>query len=530
VLLHLITGRPGSVRDARKAGEHLGEVIARAMAADPAARYLDADAFLGALEAAAEQRFGAGWLLQAGASSIVAATGTAAVLAAGSPAGAGAATAAGTGHLAEQGRAPYRSVREHPGRTGIGASRKVVAGTGIGAAAVTTAVVLLAGGDDRRDYPRGFTGSYRVTSVVTAAQSSGTINQAVPHRVGDRTTQYWTVHARCAAKKCTATGTVDSSTSTASSLSKDLSFVLKGTRWVATGGEDHRCSDADQNPVPGTSYTDRFSISVEAPSSGRPKRLTGSGSYDSASTTPPACEGMLRLSFDYTLTRVSASDVPPSTAPSSSARPTPNLAPAPAGDVALADKALILTGDLPRTWTQSDPAPDVSECDYTAGSATLLLGRGARKDGARFRFDTTQRYLSSTSYVFATKADSDAFVRQFRSAVYLKCVKRVKIAALPNPPIGATFYDGPPIKPQQDAQGNGFLAYRYLVLYEIKNRKYVPAGTIELSLLHRLGRVITVTTIESPNTQAAFVAAQQARNAADDRIFARVWPIVSRER
>jgi hypothetical protein len=305
---------------------------------------------------------------------------------------------------------------------------------------------------------------------------------------------------------------------------------LVGGRWAGTGGETNRCADADQNPSPGTSYVDRYRISLTAPGSGRPSTLTGTGTYFSAGRTPPACTGSLRLSFTYTLTRVGSSAVPSPSTSTSTPPPTPVGTPAPPADAALAGKALILGSDVPAGWAPADPAADLRPCDYVAGSATLRLGRGARVDGDRFRDRDTSRYLSSTSYVFASQKASDAFVRQFESAGYLKCVKRQTVAALPDPPVGVTFTDAHPPKPVVDKQGNGYLAFRYLVQYQIEDAKYVESDRTLFTWLHRIGRVITVATLEARNTSADIDAAQRVLNAADARILRRVTASLARER
>ncbi|MEO6713426.1 MAG: serine/threonine-protein kinase [Mycobacteriales bacterium] len=83
VLTHLLTGTASVPPATELIDAELRSVVRRALADDPGDRYPDAGSFLGALEEAAERRYGAAWWTEAGMAALVGGAGVAVVGAAG---------------------------------------------------------------------------------------------------------------------------------------------------------------------------------------------------------------------------------------------------------------------------------------------------------------------------------------------------------------------------------------------------------------------------------------------------------------
>jgi hypothetical protein len=203
-------------------GPKLKELLARALAKDPALRPVDAGAFLVELEAAAAERFGAGWLSKGSVASLVGmggagtAAGMASTVAAGSTAAATTTTTTGetlaASAVANTGTAvPMAQAASGAGRFGrlghVLGAHPIVAGAVavVAVAAVATTAILAASSSKPKAAPEAVLlasspqGKFAVTgisvSVATAKQP------VVRKNVGPLDI---TITEKCTAKICTA--------------------------------------------------------------------------------------------------------------------------------------------------------------------------------------------------------------------------------------------------------------------------------------------------------------------------------------
>jgi hypothetical protein len=194
----------------------------------------------------------------------------------------------------------------------------------------------------------------------------------------------------------------------------------------------------------------------------------------------------------------------------------------------LALKLVAGQRDLPRGWQPVGAAPDTAQCDLTGSSPVLTLGRGARQQGQQFRFGTSDLYLSTTGYAFAKADDATAFVKLFTSAAYLRCLKRVNVAAIKDPPVGAAYRDFRTPANDKLLSRSGYVAYQYLKLQQIIDSKYVDGHGLVYYDLFRYRRLVYLTTVRATTaaaeTSAALAKASVGANAANAAIYNRIPP------
>jgi len=408
-------------------------------------------------------------------------------------------------------------------KTGSKVSLNVIAGGGVAAVAVAIAAVVIAvNRGDSADAAKKFAGTYRVTSVTTAIDAGG--GWAASTKIGESSTGYWTVAASCKGSHCTATVTINAGRFT-------RSFVLEKGVWIGTSEATVECgSDGDR--IPGTLARDRWEDSIPAPAgTDVPAEFRGTETVRTTGGPQPACpSGEARITWNTTLTRIAAHDVPASAtaAATPSPLPTPNPNPAPAADRALAAKAVAVRGDLPTGWKVAAEQPDAGDCDLRQGSPALKLGQGARKVGERLQFGDTQYFISSVGYVFTNESDAKAFVTVFKSADYLKCLNRQRVATLASPPVGASFRSFRVPANDNVLGTGGYEAYIDVALQQISGGKYIDAepAVDGYSDLSRYGRVVSVTTIDlarqTGDPKDALQSAGTAVNEARQRLHGRV--------
>ena len=255
-------------------------MLGTALAPEPEKRYPDAGAFLTALQSAAEERFGAGWIARAGLAALGGAAGAA---------GAAPLLAAGPSAPPAAGDAVPAAAR----RVLRGRWAKVAAG---GAVAVSgaAAIVLITGGSAKADPGKAFTGTYRLDFVVTSADSENALH---PTKVGTTDRSYMRVRAACDGDQCSATGTGDSG--------RVISFTYAGGTWTSVAEYmDVRCLDtATGNELPGTVERSVYRLMLSAAGTGAaPEAYTGS--LDGKTTAVSGCTGGEHLVETVTATRL----------------------------------------------------------------------------------------------------------------------------------------------------------------------------------------------------------------------------------
>lgn len=300
-------------------GPAMAELVAQAMAKDPAARPPDARAFLARLEEAARQRYGADWLERASIAGLVSAAGAgaAAVVAVTSTAGAAgsAASAAQPAATAFVTAQAATGAAVTTARRASRFSRGGMIGAGVAVAAVVgiaIAATALSGNDPVKGKPdsvlagQGPTtggaasnavsspstsptiaptlselapnGKYRITTVITSTNIPG-------EKVGPTGTRIWTMTFTCRARSCS--GTVSSTSGRHFTATFDGTVLTAKYRDVFSGPCVYTDGAQKGQTVPGTlasvATSVTFTLTVSktstgpSPAAGVPVRFTGSG-------------------------------------------------------------------------------------------------------------------------------------------------------------------------------------------------------------------------------------------------------------
>ena len=299
-------------------GPAMAELVAQAMAKDPAARPPDARAFLARLEEAARQRYGADWLERASIAGLVSAAGAgaAAVVAVTSTAGA-AGSAASAAQPAATAFVTAQAATGAAVTTARRASRILSSGGMIGAGSlscrsIAIAATALSGNDPVKGKPdsvlagQGPTtggaasnavsspstsptiaptlselapnGKYRITTVITSTNIPG-------EKVGPTGTRIWTMTFTCRARSCS--GTVSSTSGRHFTATFDGTVLTAKYRDVFSGPCVYTDGAQKGQTVPGTlasvATSVTFTLTVSktsagpSPAAGVPVRFTGSG-------------------------------------------------------------------------------------------------------------------------------------------------------------------------------------------------------------------------------------------------------------
>ena len=291
-------------------GPELADLLARAMAKDPAQRPPDAAAFLAELEQAATRRYGPAWLSRATVAGLVTTTlaGTAAVTAAGTGATAAPAAAQAVAFGSTATPTTLTGPTAATGRRILGmplAAAVVALVLIIAAAAATT--VIVTNTDSPRTAPQqsaaeaegvteasseaastappvpAFHGSYAVTRTYTAAQGSAA------GQVGSIDQVTWQVTSTCPAGPCDVT--IDSSSGL------QFGYAYAGGVWTHEPPTiEILCPDGGTVPVARTGSLQP--IDASDPGSGSPiLALSGFGS----DTFTAGCGGAGAAYLEYTL-------------------------------------------------------------------------------------------------------------------------------------------------------------------------------------------------------------------------------------
>jgi hypothetical protein len=328
VLYYLLDGQPpfGSV-DAATAiqrhvsqpppmlaghGDALSQLLVRAMAKEPAKRPQDAAAFLAELEAAADRRYGAGWLARSSIAGLVAAPGATA----GAMAMAGGTDAVGKAPdplivTAEASQPPVPRRRIRPRTKVVAAAGAIVV---VGAAAIIA--VAASGSSKSSAQPAGaisapssrsaapeptppavvtasrkLVGRYRVAHTLTALTYRGRIVQPSPVT--------WTINRGCTESPC--------SMEIASSAGQVYRAAFDGvalTVSFAAGTDSSPCFDANGAVIPGSSvhetdsgFTGKLRILDQ---NGGASTFSGSGVFQVNQSVIGNCQafsGTIRESF-----------------------------------------------------------------------------------------------------------------------------------------------------------------------------------------------------------------------------------------
>lgn len=329
VLVHLLRGTADRPPVTAAIAEPVKSVLDRALAPNPADRYPDAGAFLAALDEAADTRFGAGWLGQAGLAGVAAATGASPLLAVTTTVAADGSgqTAAATG-LSLLRRRPRFLAGLAAGVVGViavgaialasGPSHKKPSAAGGSSPSPTVPLATVSPSPTPTAVPpeKAFSGTYRVDSKVTVATYSADWHGA-RLKVGTTQVRYWKISTTCSPSgTCVAHRT-------SSSGSKDA-YRLTGKAWGHSSTGTGHCIDYTTGKTVATRY--RYAVTVVL----NPAGAGFAGEYRSTTAGIAPCSGDAHEVEVWTVTPIDASQVPPTAFPSpkaSTAAPTSPGAP-----------------------------------------------------------------------------------------------------------------------------------------------------------------------------------------------------------